>query len=195
MQNSSPPAFSATSSPPAAAERARLLPLAGAMTALALATILGALAFEHIGGYQPCPLCLMQRTPYYVGVPLVAGAFVAALVRAPRALLVLLFGGFAALMLYGAGLAAYHAGVEWSFWEGPAACAPSVGVDNATDMLTQLGTTRPPSCTEAVWRFLGLSFAGWNFLISIALAAGGLVAAAATWRERAGGYGSSTASQ
>src|SRR5688572_32826608 len=196
MQNSSPSAFSATSSPPAAAERARLLALAGlAMTAAALATILGALAFEHIGGYQPCPLCLMQRTPYYVGVPLVAAAFAAALVRAPRALLVLLFGGFAALMLYGAGLAAYHAGVEWSFWEGPAACAPSVGVDSATEMLTQLGTTRPPSCTVAVWRFLGLSFAGWNFLVSIALAAGGLVAAAAAWRERVGGYGSSTASQ
>ena len=185
MQNSLPPAVGRASAPPAAAERARLLAPAGlAMTALALATILGALAFEHIGGYQPCALCLMQRTPYYVGVPLVAAASIATLVRAPRALLVLLFGGFAALMLYGAGLAAYHAGVEWNFWEGPAACAPSVGVESATDMLTQLGTTRPPSCTEAVWRFLGLSFAGWNFLVSTALAAGGLVAAAAAWRGR-----------
>jgi disulfide bond formation protein DsbB len=185
MQNSSPPAVGRASAPLAAAERWRLLALAGlAMTAVALATILGALAFEHIGGYQPCPLCLMQRTPYYVGVPLVAGAFVAALVRAPRALLVLLFGGFAAMMLYGAGLAAYHAGVEWNFWEGPAACAPSVSVDSATDMLTQLGTTRPPSCTDAAWRFLGLSFAGWNFLVSTALAAGGLAAAVAGWRGR-----------
>ncbi len=172
-----------------------LLWLSLAMLGIAAATILGALAFEHIGGYLPCALCLMQRTPYYVGVPLGAAAFVAALVRAPRALLVLVFGGFAALMLYGAALAAYHAGVEWNFWEGPAACAPSVGVDSATDMLTQLGTTRPPSCTEAAWRFLGLSFAGWNFLVSTALAAGGLVAAAAAWRERVGGYGSSTASQ
>jgi disulfide bond formation protein DsbB len=185
MQNSSPPIVGAASAPPAEAERARHLALAGlVLTALALATILGALAFEHIGGYQPCPLCLMQRTPYYVGVPLVAAAGVAALVRAPRALLVLLFGAFAALMLYGAGLAAYHAGVEWNFWEGPAACAPSVGVESATDMLTQLGTTRPPSCTDAAWRFLGLSFAGWNLLVSLLLAAGGLVATAAAWRGR-----------
>ena len=185
MQNSLPPAVGRASAPPAEAEHARHLALAGlGMTALALATILGALAFEHIGGYQPCALCLMQRTPYYVGVPLVAAAFAAAFVRAPRALLALLFGGFSALMLYGAGLAAYHAGVEWNFWEGPAACAPSVGVGSATDMLTQLDTTRPPSCTEAAWRFLGLSFAGWNFLVSMALAGGGLVAAAAAWRGR-----------
>ena len=27
------------------------------------ATVGGALAFEHIGGYIPCALCLMQRTP------------------------------------------------------------------------------------------------------------------------------------
>ena len=34
------------------------------------ATVGGALAFEHIGGYIPCALCLMQRTPYYWGIPI-----------------------------------------------------------------------------------------------------------------------------
>ena len=68
----------------------------------------------------------------------------------------------ALLMLYNAGLGAYHAGVEWGFWEGPASCAPSVGVGSAADMLDQLQNAHAPSCTEATWRFLGLSFAGWN---------------------------------
>ena len=40
---------------------------------IALAVVLGALAFEHLGGYAPCPLCLEQRWPYYLGVPLAAG--------------------------------------------------------------------------------------------------------------------------
>jgi disulfide bond formation protein DsbB len=168
---------------PAQAARGSLVSIALLMLALAAATILGALGFEHIGGYQPCALCLMQRTPYYVGIPVAAAAAVAAWMRAPRAALALLFAAFAALMLYGAGLGAYHACVEWGVFEGPAACAPSVGVGSAADMLSQLGE-HAPSCTEATWRFLGLSFAGWNLLVSLLLAAGGLVATAAAWRGR-----------
>ncbi|MBU2532498.1 MAG: disulfide bond formation protein B, partial [Alphaproteobacteria bacterium] len=42
----------------------------------AIATILGAFAFEHIGGYAPCPLCLQQRYAYYVGIPLLFLALV-----------------------------------------------------------------------------------------------------------------------
>ena len=44
------------------------------------------------------------------------------------------------------------------------------------DFLNQLQNTRVVSCTEAAWRFLGLSLAGWNVLISLGLAALALVA-------------------
>ena len=165
-------------------------PLWLALTVLvvAAAAILAALGFEHIGGYQPCALCLMQRTPYYAGVPLAAAAAVAAGFNAPRLLVTLLFAAFALLMLYNAGLAAYHSGVEWGFWEGPAACAPSVEIDSAAEMLNRLQTETAPSCTEAVWRFLGLSFAGWNTIVSALLAGLGTLGAVRA-------YGSSTASQ
>ncbi len=162
--------------------------LALAALLLAAGAILAALGFEHLGGYQPCALCLMQRIPYYLGIPLAALTALAAGLRAPATLVALLFALFAALMLGNAGLAAYHAGVEWGFWEGPAACAPSVGVGSAADMLNQLETTHAPSCTEASWRFLGLSFAGWNVLVCAVLAALGALGAARA-------YGSSTASQ
>ena len=161
---------------------------------VAAATILGALGFEHIGGYQPCPLCLMQRTPYYVGVPLAAATAIAAWMGASRTILVALFGLLCTLMLYSFGLAVYHAGVEWKLWQGPASCAPSVAVQSAADMLNQLQTARAPSCTEAVWRFLGLSFAGWNAIVSAALAALAFYAALAALR-RPEPYGSRTASQ
>jgi len=183
MRNPNPIAAGGMAASPGVAASRRALLMALAMLAIAAATILGALGFEHIGGYQPCPLCLMQRVPYYLGIPLAAAAAIAAALRAPRLLLVLLFGLFAALMLYSAGLGVYHAGVEWNFWEGPAACAPSVGVGSATDMLTQLGSTHAPSCTEATWRFLGLSFAGWNAIVSALLAGLGLYAAAGSLRQ------------
>lgn len=137
---------------------------------IAAATILGALGFEHIGGYQPCALCLMQRMPYYVGVPFAAAAAVAAWLGGSRTVLALLFGLLGLLMLYSLGLAVYHSGVEWRLWEGPASCAPSISIGSAADMLNQLETTTAPSCTDAVWRFLGLSFAGWNVLVSALLA-------------------------
>lgn len=148
--------------------------LALTMLVLAAAAIGIALGFEHLGGYQPCALCLMQRMPYYVGIPVAAAAAIGAGMRAPRALMAVLFAIFAGLMVYNTGLGAYHSGVEWGLWEGPAACAPSVGVNSAADMLNQL-TMHAPSCTEATWRMLGLSFAGWNTVVSALLACLGLL--------------------
>lgn len=134
----------------------------------AAATIGGALVFEHGLGYVPCKLCLIQRNPYYAAIPL---ALVAAFLppRWTRAGLWLL----ALLFLVSAGLGAYHAGVEWGFWAGPSDCggAPASAAGNMGDFLNQLQKTRVVSCTEAAWRFLGLSLAGWNVVISLALAA------------------------
>jgi len=172
------------SMPPAVATKPglRLLWLAILILVVAAGTILGALGFEHIGGYLPCHLCLMQRTPYYVGVP-VAGLTVLALVlAAPRPLAAALFAIVAALMLYGGGLAVFHAGVEWGLWAGPASCSPSVGVGSAADMLNQLENAHAPSCTDAALRVLGLSFAGWNALVSVLLAVLAALGARMAWR-------------
>src|SRR3954447_19573618 len=136
--------------------------LAAAMLIVTAATILAALGFEHIGGDLPCHLCLMERVPYYTGAPLAVLTLAAVAAGAPRVASMALFGLFAALMLYSVGLGVFHAGVEWAFWEGPASCSPSVGIGSAADMMSQLQNTHAPSCTEATWRFLGLSFAGWN---------------------------------
>ena len=158
-----------------------LLGLAILILAVSAATILVALAFEHLGGYQPCALCLMQRTPYYLGIPIAALATIAVALRWNVRWPSILFGLFALLMLYNAGLAVYHSGVEWRFWEGPASCAPTVAVGNVEDMLDQLDD-HPPSCTDTAWRFLGLSFAGWNFLIAGFLAALAAYGARQAWR-------------
>jgi disulfide bond formation protein DsbB len=137
------------------------------------ATVGGALAFEHIGGYIPCALCLMQRTPYYWGIPIGIAAIAASVLRLPawtmRALLLVI----GILMLVGAGIGVYHAGVEWHFWEGPATCATSAsGVSgNVGDLLGDLDSKHGPSCTDAALRVLGLSFAGWNVIASLILAA------------------------
>lgn len=162
------------------------LVLAGlALAAVMAAVVGGALAFQHVGGYIPCALCLEQRTPYYVGVPVaLAGAVAAYLGRRGLALMLLL--AVAVLMAYGAYLGAFHSGVEWGWWPGPADCGTSVaGADSlaTTDLLGALDRVRPPSCDEAAGRFLGLSFAGWQTVAATGLAA---LALAAIVRGRAG---------
>lgn len=136
-------------------------------------TVGGALAFQYIGGYIPCALCLLQRDPYYYGIPVGILAIVVSAIGLPawitRALLVVI----GVMMLVGAGMGVYHSGAEWGFWEGPSTCATTAqGISsNVGDLLGDLDSKHGPSCTEASLRVLGLSFAGWNVIASLILAA------------------------
>ncbi|KMO39966.1 disulfide bond formation protein DsbB [Methylobacterium variabile] len=134
----------------------------------AAATVGGALIFQHGFGYVPCKLCLTERQPYYLALPVAAAAALL-----PRRLAGLLLGLVAVIFLVGAGLGLYHAGAEWGFWPGPSDCGGGAGPAPAgvNDFLKSLETTRPVDCTAAAWRFLGISLAGWNAVISLALAA------------------------
>jgi disulfide bond formation protein DsbB len=155
-----------------------------AVVLVGAATILGAWGFEAYG-YVPCPLCLQERIPYYVGVPLAFVALVAARVRPLSAASRVLIGLVGVIFLAGAALAAYHSGVEWHWWPGPADCSTGAGsATSAGSLLDSLNTTILVRCDEAAWRLLGVSLAGWNFVISIALAAVSLHAAAL--RRRSG---------
>jgi disulfide bond formation protein DsbB len=144
--------------------------------ALAVATIAAAWGFELVGGYVPCALCLTERIPYYVGIPVALAALAAAFVGGPGWLKRLLLVAVAVVFAYGAYLGVYHAGAEWGFWPGPADCAAGSAppATSAADILAQIEGMRVVSCTEASWRFpagWGLSFAGWNAAVSILLVA------------------------
>jgi disulfide bond formation protein DsbB len=143
-----------------------------AIAAIAAATLAGAWFFQLVLDIRPCPLCLEQRYAYYLAVPLGLLVAFAATKEVPRGVLV---GGLAVLAVAALGnawLGAYHAGVEWQIWQGPAECAGSV-VDfgSAGSLLQRLDTVKVIRCDEVQWRFLGLSLAGYNVLISLAMAA------------------------
>jgi disulfide bond formation protein DsbB len=146
---------------------------AAALVALAgVATILGAYFFEYVLKYQPCPLCLEQRIAYYVAIPLALAILAAARAGASRMLLIGGLAVIAAAMLWNTGLAAYHAGVEWGWWAGPSDCSGALNsLGGGGGLLNQLQTMRVVRCDEAAWRFLGLSLAGYNVLISLGMSA------------------------
>jgi disulfide bond formation protein DsbB len=143
-----------------------------AVTVIAAATLAGAWFFQLVLDIRPCPLCLEQRYAYYLAVPLGALVALAAASDAPRAVL---HAGLAILALaaFGnAGLGAYHAGVEWGFWKGPTECTgPVVDLGSAGNLLERLDSVKVIRCDEVQWRFLGLSLAGYNVLISLSMAA------------------------
>ena len=95
-------------------DRLRGEPAAGAalaIFALSAATIVGAWYFEFVLRLPPCPLCLEERLPYHVVIPLSLLMAIAALARAPRTLLAVGFTAIIVATLCGAALGTYHAGV------------------------------------------------------------------------------------
>ncbi len=148
------------------------LTAAVAVTVIAAATLAGAWFFQLVLDIRPCPLCLEQRYAYYLAIPLGALTALAAARGAPRAVLYAGLAILAAAALGNAWLGAYHAGVEWGFWKGPTDCTGPVGnLGSAGNLLERLDTVRVIRCDEVQWRFLGLSLAGYNFLISLLMAA------------------------
>jgi disulfide bond formation protein DsbB len=147
------------------------------------ATILGAYYFQYVMGLRPCPLCLDQRIAYYVSIPLAVVVAVAAGRAAPRSVVAAGLGVIALAMLFNSGLALFHAGVEWKWWPGPQECSgPLTDLSTGGDLLSSLTNLTIVRCDEAAWRFLGLSLAGYNVLISLALAAIAAWGAGAVWR-------------
>lgn len=148
----------------------RLVPHALPLLALAAAVVVGAaLVSQHGFGLQPCVLCLYQRWPYYIIVPLalIAWPLTANRPGLRRGALVLI----GLIFLAGAGVALFHVGVEARWWEGTAECGGNLPSADSLDALrAQLLATKPVRCDEPALVVLGLSMAGWNMLVGLALA-------------------------
>lgn len=153
---------------------------AGLAFALGLAAILGALGSEIIGGLVPCELCLEQRLAYYWGLPILAAVLVL-WNRLPITVWYVVMAVVAAIFAWGTYMGVYHAGVEWGFWPGPTACTGTGGGISFDDLQDINANTVVP-CDAVQFRFLGISLAGYNALISAAIVGLLLIAIGYQWR-------------
>jgi disulfide bond formation protein DsbB len=142
------------------------------VAALLLATVL---ALQYLAGLAPCPLCIWQRYPH---LAVVALGLIGWRWR-PRAIL----GLIALVLLAGAGIAAYHVGVERGWVALPAGCAAGQGATSVEE-LRQMLAEAPPACDQVSFTLLGLSLAGWNLAGSLVMA--GIAAWAAIGSGRRG---------
>lgn len=141
--------------------------LVGLSLALGLATIAGAWGSQLIGGLVPCELCLEQRMAYYWGLPVLALVLVL-WNRLPLQVWYAVVAIGAAIFVWSTYMAGYHAGVEWGFWPGPTACTGTGTGLSFNDLAA--GSLKPVIACDAVqFRFVGISLAGYNALISAAI--------------------------
>ena len=124
-----------------------------------------ALLSQYGFGLHPCELCLAQRVPYGLILPLAAMAWWKPQLRFLGWLLALLF-------VVDGGIAAYHVAVEQQWIPGPTACSGTPGKAVSLDALReQIMGAAVVACTDVAFRFLGLSMAGWNVLYALGSAA------------------------
>jgi len=134
----------------------------------AAGTVLTAHAFEILGGYLPCHLCLIERYAYYFAILASIAAFFAA--RAEKDDVARIIFLLVALAFLGnAALGFYHSGVEWKWWPGPTECSGGSTLSFGAGGV-DIANAKIIACDEAAWRMLGLSFAGWNAVVSAFLA-------------------------
>ena len=118
---------------------------------------------QYILGHLPCNLCLIERIPYIAAVILISLMFLIRKYMVPIISIVLIFFIFGALTSF------YHVGIEQGLFDESLLC-----IDNSSEslskeqLLEQLKNT-PVSCKDVTFRFLGLSLATINAIISLIL--------------------------
>lgn len=137
-----------------------------------------ALVSQHVFGLRPCALCYWQRWPYWASLALGGLALMV-----PRRAAAAALAAAALAFLAGAGIAFFHVGVEAGWWQGLAECAGAGTADSVEELRRQLLGSQPVRCDEPAFVFLGLSMAGWNFVLSLIYAAAAAFLALRLWRS------------
>jgi disulfide bond formation protein DsbB len=135
---------------------------------LPAALLAGAFGSQYLGGLYPCEMCWWQRYAHMVAFALAVIAFTCT-AQSPRARA---FTLLAALAIAASGvIGVYHAGVEAKIFEGFTQCTEVSKGGSTADVLRQITHAPLVRCDEVQFRFLGISMAGWNAILSLGGAA------------------------
>jgi disulfide bond formation protein DsbB len=160
--------------------RAQTIAIAVGMAAVAL--LLGALGFQYLGHLPPCELCMWQRWPHVAAAVVGLGGPLLIRSRLVERGVAPAIAGLAALLVALSGaVGVYHAGIEWHWWPGPQSCTGSAF--QYTGGRLDLNAPVVVMCDRAAWRLFGISMAGYNALISFAIAAVAALALARSGRK------------
>jgi len=119
---------------------------------------------QYVLGHKPCNLCIIERIPYIVGIILISLIFIINKYEKAISIIILLF------FIFGAVVSFYHFGIEQDFFSESLICELSNNKPlNKEELLNQLKKVEIISCKDVTFRFLGLSLATINTIISVML--------------------------
>ena len=119
---------------------------------------------QYVLGHKPCNLCIIERIPYIAAIILISLIFILNKYQKIISSLILIF------FIFGAVVSFYHFGIEQGFFSESLIC--DLGNNqplNKEELLNQLKKTEIVSCKDVTFRFLGLSLATINTVISLIL--------------------------
>ena len=132
--------------------------------AFSILTLSIAYFIQYVLGHKPCNLCIIERIPYIATTILISLIFILNRYQKIISSLILIF------FIFGAVVSFYHFGIEQGFFSESLVCDLGNGQPlNKEDLLNQLKKTEIVSCKDVTFRFLGLSLATINTVISLIL--------------------------
>lgn len=147
------------------------MPFTAILVVLAsLTSLIAALISQYVFGLEPCVLCIYQRIPYVFAIGFAILSY--GIFRAHGASSIFFMFCAAVALFIDAGIAGYHAGVEYQWWEGTSECGGNLPSPDATIEELRAAILGAPvtKCTEAAWTMFGISMAGYNFFYAGGLA-------------------------
>jgi disulfide bond formation protein DsbB len=134
---------------------------------ISIAALTSAFFIEHILGYQPCNLCILERIPYLLGILVIILNYKFVYLEKYFILLLIV------IFLVATILSIYHLGIEQGFIEESFVCDLKNGSNllSKEDILTQL-QEKNVNCKDVTFKILGLSLTSYNILISLLITIG-----------------------
>ena len=138
--------------------------LLNSLLAFSILSLSIAYFIQYVLGHKPCNLCIIERIPYIAAIILISLVFILNKYQKIISSLILIF------FIFGAVVSFYHFGIEQGFFSESLVCDLGNGQPlNKEDLLNQLKKTEIVSCKDVTFRFLGLSLATINTVISLIL--------------------------
>ena len=132
--------------------------------AFSILTLSIAYFIQYVLGHKPCNLCIIERIPYIAAIILISLIFILNRYQKIISSLILIF------FIFGAVVSFYHFGIEQGFFSESLVCDLGNSQPlNKEELLNQLKKTEIISCKDVTFRFLGLSLATINTVISLIL--------------------------
>ncbi len=138
--------------------------LLNGILAFSILSLLIAYFIQYMLGHKPCNLCIIERIPYIAAIILISFIFIINKYEKVISSILLVFFIFGILVSF------YHFGIEQGFFSESLICELSNNKPlNKEELLNQLKKVEIISCKDVTFRFLGLSLATINTIISVIL--------------------------